>query len=165
MGRMRFGPIHRIAGIESVRSNNIVHIGIRGPRNSKAQFEYAKEMGATIFDIGHIRKQGIQNIIQQSIEIARKGTEHIYVTICSDCIDYAYNLGGPIDFDGLYPHELFYSLNTICQSGISGLDFVEIYPTVDPRSSSSHLAVWAMIHALTGMAMKRAQEGTNGPIL
>ncbi len=154
----RCGPIHRIAGIESVRSQSIVHVGIRGPRNSKSQFEYAKEMGATIYDIGYIRKQGIEKVIQQSLEIAGTGTEHIYVTICSDCIDYAYNSGGPIDFDGLFPHELFYSLNRICQSGIAGLDFVEIYPTVDPRSSSSHLAVWAMIHALAGMAMKKAHD-------
>lgn len=152
----RCGPIHRIAGLENVRPQSVVHVGIRGPRNSRSQFEYAKEMGATMYDMGYIRKHGIERVIGQTLEIARRGTELVYVTICSDCIDYAYNTGGPIDFDGLTPHELFHSLYHICRSGIAGLDFVEIYPTVDPRSSSSHLAVWAMIHALAGMASRKA---------
>lgn len=156
----RCAPIHRIAQIPQVRTQSIVHVGIRGPRNSPAQLAYAREMGASIFTIRDIRNQGMETVIEEAIRIARVGTEQVYVTICSDCIDAAFNPGGPADFNGLFAHELFAALYRLGESGIAGLDFVEIYPTQDPNSFSSHLAAWAMIHALAGLAeRKRSGKG------
>lgn len=151
----RCGPIHRIAQIEKVRKQSIVHIGIRGPRNSPSQMEYAKSMGATIFTILDVRKRGIDEIIEEAIKIASEKTKYIFVTICSDCIDAGFNPGGPADFNGLFPAELFSALFRLGESGIAGLDYVEIYPNQDPRSFSSHLASWAIIHALVGMASRK----------
>lgn len=151
----RCGPIHRIAQIDNVRTESIVHIGIRGPRNSPSQFENAKRMGASIFTIRDIRKQGIDCIIEQAITIARKNTKHVFVSICSDCIDAAFNPGGPADFNGLFPHELFSALYRLGEEGIAGLDYVEIYPKQDPMSFSSHLASFGLIHVLAGLASKK----------
>lgn len=153
----RCGPIYGISKIKKVRNESVVHIGIRGPRNSRAQFEYAQEMGATIFDIESVHRRGIEAIIEEAIAIAKKRTERFYVTICSDCMDVAYNAGGPIDFNGLQPRELFHSLYRLGEEGFSGLDYVEVYPLFDNRSISSHLAAWAIIYALAGLAShKRA---------
>jgi len=151
----RCGPIHRIAQLDKVRTESIVHIGIRGPRNSPSQLEHAKKMGASIFTIRDIRKQGIDSIIEQAIIIARKNTKHIFVSICSDCIDAAFNPGGPADFNGLFPHELFSALYRLGEEGIAGLDYVEIYPKQDPMSFSSHLASFGLIHVLAGLAAKK----------
>lgn len=151
----RCGPIHRIAQIEKVRKKSIVHIGIRGPRNSPSQYAYAKSMGATTFTIRDIRKQGIDAVIDRAIEIASEKTKYIFVTICSDCVDAAFNPGGPADFNGLFPSELFSALYRLGEFGIAGLDYVEIYPTQDPNSFSSHFASWAIIHALAGMASRK----------
>jgi len=151
----RCGPLYRIAQIEKVRNESIVHFGIRGPRNSKAQFEYAKQIGATIISINQIRDEGIDVCINKALEIAKKNTKYLFVTICSDIIDAAFNPGGPPDFNGLFPHELFKALYKFGESGLSGLDFVEIYPLNDPKSFSSHLAVYTMINALVGMASKK----------
>lgn len=158
----RCGPIHRIAQNEKVRKKSIVHIGIRGPRNSPAQFEYAKEMGATIFTIREIRKRGIDTIIEEAIDIARENTKYVFVTICSDCIDAAFNPGGPADFNGLFPHELLPALYRLGESGIAGLDYVEVYPNQDPQSFSSHLASWAIIYMLVGMASRKKKQGDVG---
>jgi guanidinopropionase len=154
----RCGPIHRISQIEKVRRQSIVHIGIRGPRNSPSQFEYAKDMGATIFTIKEIRKRGIDAVIEESIDIAHKKTKYVFVTICSDCVDAAFNPGGPADFNGLFPHELFSALYKLGESGIAGLDYVEVYPIQDPQSFSSHLAAWAIIYALVGMASQKKKK-------
>ncbi len=151
----RCGPIYRLAELDKVRNKSLVHIGIRGPRNSRAQYEFARKMGATVFDINQIRQNGIEKIIDEAISISKRGTERIYVTICSDCVDVAYNAGGPIDFNGLYPQELFYALFRLGEEGISGLDYVEVYPLSDPRSVSSHLAAWALIHVLAGMGARK----------
>lgn len=148
----RCGPIHRISQIEKVRNKSIVHIGIRGPRNSASQFEYAKEMGARMFAINEIRKRGIDDVISEAIDIAHTDTEYVFVTICSDCIDAGFNPGGPADFNGLMPYELLPALYRIGASGIAGLDYVEVYPGQDPHGFSSHLASWAFIYALSGMA-------------
>lgn len=155
-------PIHRISKINKVRPQNIVQLGIRGPRNSQFQAEYAREMGATVFGIMEIRRRGIQAVLEDAIAIASKDTKCIYVTICSDCIDAAFNPGGPADFNGLFAYELFTALYTLGKFGISGLDFVEVYPNQDPHCFSSHLASWAVIYALAGMADKKRCDQSLG---
>ncbi len=156
----RCGPLHRIAQIPKVRKKSIVHVGIRGPRNSPSQLEYARQMGAKVFHMGEVRNRGMEAVISDAINIAHEKTKHVYVTICSDCIDAGYNPGGPADFNGLFPYELFSSLYQLGKTGISGLDYVEIYPNQDPQSFSAHLAAWAIIYALVGMASnKKSQKG------
>ncbi|MCK9417944.1 MAG: agmatinase family protein [Nitrospirae bacterium] len=157
----RCGPIHRISQLENVRKESIVHLAIRGPRNSPSQFAYAKKMGATIFNIRDIRKHGMDSIIEKAITIARKNTKHVFVSICSDCIDAAFNPGGPADFNGLFPHELFSALYRLGEEGIAGLDYVEVYPKQDPQSVSSHLASWAIVHVLAGLASRKKKTGTH----
>lgn len=158
----RCGPLHRISEIPNVRNESIAHIGIRGPRNSPAQMQNARDMGSTVFNIRDIRRRGIEDVIAEAIEIASKGTRHIYVTICSDCIDAAFNPGGPADFNGMFPDELFSSLYKLGTVGIAGLDFVEVYPLQDPTNRSSHLAAWAIIHGLAGLAARK-REGMKVP--
>lgn len=151
----RCGPIHRIAQIRKVRKKSIVHVGIRGPRNSPTQYDYAQEMGAHIFTTRDIRAKGMEAVTEEAIAIAHEKTRHVFVTICSDSIDAGYNPGGPADFNGLVPGELLPALYRIGQSGIAGLDYVEVYPGQDPQGYSSHLAAWAMIYALVGMASRK----------
>lgn len=38
------------------------------------------------------------------------GTTQIYIIICSDCIDAAFNTCGPANFNGLFAHALFDAL-------------------------------------------------------
>lgn len=154
----RCGPIHRISQIGKVRTASIVHLGIRGPRNSPAQLEYAKSMGAKVFTIREIRRRGIDAVLDDAIAIAGEHTKHVFVTVCSDCIDASCNPGGPADFNGLFSHELFTALYRLGESGIAGLDYVEIYPGQDPQSFSSHLASWGIIHALAGMAARKRDK-------
>jgi guanidinopropionase len=151
----RCGPIHRIANLDNVDGRNIVQIGIRGPRNSAIQQRYADEMGAKVYTIRDVQALGIETVIEEAIRIAREGTECFYVTICSDCIGAAFNPGGPADFNGMSPGELFSALYLLGEAGMAGMDFVEVYPNQDPNSISSHLASWAIIHALAGLASRR----------
>jgi agmatinase len=112
-------------------------------------------MGARIITIKEIRDKGIDAIIDDAITIAHTKTKKVFVTICSDCIDAGFNPGGPADFNGLFPHELLSSLYKIGQSGVSGMDYVEIYPTQDPNGFSSHLAAWGIIYLLVGIASRK----------
>lgn len=149
----RCSPLMHIAKNPKVKKTSIVHLGIRGPRNSKLQMQHARESGATVLTILDIREQGFARAIDKTIAIAKTGTDAIYVTICSDILDASLNPGGPADFDGLSSAELFYALRRIGEQGFCGLDFVEIYPLQDSFNRSSHLAAWSLINALAGMAL------------
>lgn len=151
----RCAPIYRISQLDKVRNKSIVHIGIRGPRNSKSQMDYANSIGAKVFTMREIRSRGLDDVMEEALLTAKEKTKYLYVTICSDIIDAAFNPGGPPDFDGLSPHELFKALYFLGNSGINGLDYVEVYPNQDHNSFSSHLAAWAINHALAGLASNR----------
>ena len=151
----RCGPLFRISQIPEVKNTSIVHLGIRGPRNSPSQAEYARRIGATVYTINDIHKLGMEEVMNRAMAIAYSGTDAVYVTVCSDAVEVAYNPGGPADFDGLTPHQLFYALHHLGKEGIAGLDFVETYPLQDSNGVSSHLVSWAFIHALVGIASKK----------
>jgi agmatinase len=157
----RCGPIHHIASIPQVNKTSIVQFGIRGPRNSKRQMEYAHELGVSVLTINDIRTMGFEASVNKALSIAYSGTKAVYVSICSDILDAVFNPGGPADFDGLSPRELFYALRNLGEKGIAGLDYVEVYPLQDSKGFSSHLVVWAMIHALCGMAKRKIRQSTD----
>ncbi len=149
-------PFRRIAELPSSRPESLVHTGIRGPRNLKFMWEYANAIGARTISIGEIRREGIAKSVREAYSTASVGTRGVYVTICSDVLDAAYNPGGPTDPDGLTAHELYEALHFLgAQKDIVGFDFVEIYPPSDPNGVSSHTAVWALLHLLAGMAERR----------
>lgn len=154
----RCSPLYRAAKNQKVRNESIVHFGIRGPRNSRAQVDFARDIGATVFSTDKIAEMGFKLAIEESLRIARTGTDRIYVTICSDILDGTYNPGGPADFNGLTPSELLYAVHQIGKSGFSGLDYVEVYPIQDPHNRSSHLAAWTIIYALAGLAAGRKNK-------
>ena len=158
----RCSPLHHIANIPKVKKSSIVQIGIRGPRNSKRQMQYARELGVKVMTIEDVRREGMEKTIDEAISRACDGTKEFYVTVCSDIIEVAFNPGGPADFDGLTPHELFYALRRLGNQGMRGLDFVEVYPLQDKNNVSSHLVAWSFINALAGMALKKKQNNHAG---
>lgn len=154
----RCTPMYRICRLSGVRSQSVVHFGVRGPRNAPLQMQLAKEAGATVMTMLQIRRDGLAESIARACQIASEGTKAIYLTICSDILDGSFNPGGPPDFDGLTPGELFRAVNRVTRTaGFRGMDFVEIYPFQDPHNRSAHLAVWALIHGLVGYAMAREE--------
>jgi len=148
-------PLRRMAEIPNVKTTSIVHVGIRGPRNSKSQAEYAQSIGATTFTMMDVYRRGIENIVEEAYRIASAGTERIYVTVCSDALDVAYNPGGPPDPNGLTSWQLSLALYQLAFSGIHGFDIVEIYPPADPNNVASHVGAWLIQYVLAGLARRK----------
>lgn len=149
-------PLQRISEIPSVKTSSIVHVGIRGPRNSKTQAEFAASIGATTFTNLDVRRRGIEDVIAQAYKIAADGTDKIYVTVCSDALDVAYNPGGPPDPNGLTSLELSIALYNLASWGIHGFDIVEIYPPGDPNHVASHVGAWLIQYVLAGLASRKS---------
>jgi len=148
-------PLNVIYGIENVNPKNIIHIGIRGPRNNPKQVALAKEKGATVLTSFDIKVNGIDKSVEKALEIAKAGTKSVYVTVCSDVLDVAFNPGGPPDINGLTSLELSLILHKLACAGINGFDFTEIYPPSDANDVSSHTAVWMSLYVMSGIVKNR----------
>ncbi|GGF97451.1 agmatinase family protein [Paenibacillus abyssi] len=157
----RCSPFARLYEQEGVRNEAIVHAGIHGPRNHPDNGRLANSVGATTITIRDIRKNGdLQAMAKQMHDIASKNTDAVYLSICSDVMDYAFNPGGPADGNGLSSYELLELVYEICKLGVAGMDFVEIYPQSDPNKFSAHIASTIVLYALAGVIHHRQNANT-----
>lgn len=151
----RCSPLHRVYEDENVSPANIVHFGIRGPRNNPAALKEARKFGATVITGMEAKNLGHAQAIKKAIEIARKGVDHLYVTVCSDILDVANNPAGPPDFCGMTTFELAMMLHECGKAGANAFDFVELYPGQDPNNISAHGAVWMTLYLLAGVVKNK----------
>ena len=151
----RCSPLRRVYEIEGVNPANIIHVGIRGPRNNPKGVAAAREHGATVMTSFEFKQIGIDAAVKKASEVAHKGTEAVYITVCSDVLDVAFNPGGPADPCGLSSYELARFLHDTARAGVAGFDFVEIYPPSDRNNVSAHTACWMTLYTLCGLVEYR----------
>ena len=126
-------------------------MGIRGPRNNPKQIAAAKEKGATVLTSFEIKLNGIEYAVNRALEVAKAGTDAVYITVCSDILDVAYNPGGAVDLNGLTSFELSLILHQLACAGIDDFDIVEISPLSELNDVSSHTAVWMSLYVMSGI--------------
>lgn len=149
-------PFARVYELDTVKTSSFVHFGIRGPRNVKASAELAREVGAKVYTINDVRRsRSWVELVKEAYAIASDGTKAVYVTVCSDVLDIAFNPGGPPDPGGLTSWELLSGLYQLGTYGIAGFDIVEIYPHQNSNNEAAHVASWAIQYMLGGLAEKK----------
>ena len=151
----RCSPFYRLYEDENINPKNIVHFGIRGPRNHPDGLKNAKKNGATVITGMEVKLNGVLDSIKKAIAIASEGAEAIYVSVCSDILDVANNPAGPADPCGLTSFELALALHECGKAKCEAFDYVEIYPPNDPNNVSSHVATWMTIYLLAGVAKRK----------
>ena len=152
----RGAPFARLYESKGVRNESLVHMGIHGPRNKAENGRYANEVGATTITINDIKEaDDLRALSRKVYDIAAKDTDVVYLSICSDVLDHAFNPGGPVDGNGLNSHELLTIVNEVCKQGVVGMDLVEIYPHQDGNDFSSHFASFILLHAMAGEIERR----------
>lgn len=144
---------------EGVRNESLVHTGIHGPRNKPDSGKLAKEAGAVTVTINDIRKKNLIETANEVYEMASKDVDGVYLSICSDVLDFAFNPGGPVDGNGLSSYELLTLVHEFTKKGVIGMDFVEVYPQQDPNQFSAHLASTIILYALAGNALNMQNNG------
>ncbi|GED12678.1 agmatinase family protein [Aneurinibacillus migulanus] len=155
----RCSPFARLYECEGVRNESIVHAGIHGPRNAPDNGKLAQEVGATTITVRDIREHGnLKQLAKQMYDIASQGTEAVYLSICSDVMDFAFNPGGPADCNGLTSYELLTLVYELCKLGVIGMDFVEVYPQQDPNQFSAHFASTLVLYALAGTIWNKEEK-------
>lgn len=155
----RCSPFARLYEQEGVRNESIIHTGIHGPRNIPQSGRNAKAAGAVTVSINQIREHNdLRQLARDIYEMASKDVDCVYLSICSDVLDFAFNPGGPVDGNGLTSYELLTLVHEICKLGVVGMDFVEIYPQQDPNQNSAHFASTLILYALAGHILHTEQK-------
>ncbi len=155
----RCSPFFQLYNDPNMDPTKMVHIGIRGPRNHKREYENAKKYGATVIPCMEIKRDGWKAAIDKAIAVASKDTEVMYVTICADSLDAAYMPQGPQDMGGLTSFELLMMVHEAGLAGASSLDFVEIYPENGTLQTASHVGCWLALYFLNGVAERKMKMG------
>lgn len=154
----RCSPFMRLYEQEGVRNESIIHAGIHGPRNKPESGRNARDAGAVTITVNEIREHtDLKALGRQLHEMAAKDVDCVYLSICSDVMDYAFNPGGPVDGNGLTSYELLTLVHEIARQGIVGMDFVEVYPQQDPSQFSAHLSSTIILYALAGHILHKNQ--------
>lgn len=155
----RCSPFKRLYELEGVRNESIIHAGIHGPRNKPESGRYAQEAGAFTITVNDIRaSKDLKSLAAEIHQMASKDVDCVYLSICSDVLDFAFNPGGPVDGNGLTSFELLTLVHEFCKLGIHGMDFVEIYPQQDPTQLSAHFASTIILYALAGVILNKNQK-------
>lgn len=141
----RCSPMHRAYEMPGV--GNMIHVGVRGPRNNFRGLEYARAAGAKVISSFEVHKRGVEEVISDIKDFVCRDAAAVYLTICSDVLDVAGNPGGPADFAGLSSFQLLYMIRELASAGIAGMDFVEVYP---PRTMPPSQATRPRGAAFTG---------------
>jgi len=144
---VRFGhgnPMRRAS--EKKYVTGMTQIGIRNV-SSTAREGYidAKEKGSKIFSVRHLRKLGIDKILNEIPKNIR-----YYITIDIDAFDPSIASGtGTPSHGGLYYYEVLELLDGLIKQGkIVGMDLVEVAPDYDLTNSTSTLAAQLLMNVI-----------------
>ncbi|WP_368503139.1 agmatinase family protein [Alkalihalophilus sp. As8PL] len=152
----RSTPFARMYELDGVRNESLIHAGIHGPRNKPETGKFARDAGAKTVTINDIREaKDIRKLAADLYDQASEGVDVVYLSVCSDVLDFAFNPGGPVDGNGLTSYELLTLIYEFTKRGIVGMDFVEVYPQQDPNNVSSHFASMIALYALAGVVENR----------
>ncbi|PTM58697.1 agmatinase family protein [Desmospora activa] len=149
-------PFARLYELEGVRNESIIHTGIHGPRNKPESGQLANKAGAVTITSRDIREHGnLYRLADQIYAQASRDVDVVYLSICSDVMDYAFNPGGPPDGNGLTSYECLTLIHEFGKKGIVGMDFVEVYPQSDVNQFSAHLASTIILYVLAGIIKQK----------
>lgn len=145
----------RAMELGALEPENLVHVGIRGVRNSHFWHEAAHELGTTIITIDDIERQGILEVSTQAREMALNGCDALYVSIDVDVFDPAYVPAQKYpEVGGLTTREVLQSLRTVLGDGkeLVGFDFSCLGPAYDHQFHGAAVAGRTYVEVLAALA-------------
>jgi formiminoglutamase len=153
-------PIRGLIESDTVEGRHIAQIGIHSFANSKPYRDYAVSQGITQFTARDVYLQGIEPLIDRSLEIAGNGTEAIYVTVDMDVLDQAYAPGVPAMVPGgMTSWQLLEAVHRLgMHPKVQGFDIVCVDPGQDPRRATVRTALYVILNFLVGYRMRGSNE-------
>ena len=149
-------PMYRLVEAGSVDPKRYVQIGLRGYWPGETEFAWQRERGITSFFMHDVRDQGIEAIVERSLEVVGEGP--VFLTVDVDVLDPAYAPGtGTPEPGGMTPSELLPAVRRVAAAvEIVGADVVEVIPTAPGSADITALVADRIVRELlTGLALGR----------
>jgi agmatinase len=149
-------PMYRLVEAGSVDPERYVQIGLRGYWPGETEFAWQRERGITSFFMHHIRDEGIENVVERTLEVVGEGP--VFLTVDVDVLDPAYAPGtGTPEPGGMMPRELLPAVRRIAEAvELVGADVVEVIPTAPGSADITALVADRIVRELlTGLALGR----------
>ncbi len=135
----------------------MLSIGIRGPLNTAADLDYARDHGVTIVTTDNVLHGDGQTTIAAFLE--QLADDEAYLTFDIDCVDPAFAPGTGTPCSGGFSGADVLSLLRMCAGkNIVGADLVEVLPDRDPAQVTALLASHVMLEVLAAAAVRDARE-------
>ncbi|WP_320775091.1 agmatinase family protein [Streptomyces sp. CRN 30] len=157
-------PIRRLIEDEHIPGRNFIQIGLRSaivPEDGL--LDWMRDNGLRAHFMAEIDRRGFDAVLDQAIEEALDGPEHLFLSLDIDVLDPAYAPGtGTPEPPGLTNRELLPAIRRIChETPVVGMDVVEVAPHLDPTGTTAMNARRAVFEAVSGLAARRM--GLPGP--
>ncbi|MEF8790758.1 MAG: agmatinase family protein [Haloarculaceae archaeon] len=142
-------PMARIDESEYGRYENHAMVGIRGYEGPEFP-DLVEERDIHVDYAPDVRERGIEACIEDAIDHATDGTEHVYLTVDIDGVDPAYAPGtGTPEPGGLTSDDLLLAMDRLgeCEA-VGAMDLMEVAPKLDPTESTQRLGANAVVRFL-----------------
>ncbi len=150
-------PIRQLLESGTLEGGNIVQVGLQSFANSRAYRDVARAAGIAQISAREAAAESPQSVAHRALDIADAHCDAIYVTLDMDVLDQAYAPGvAALVPGGFTSPQLFEIMHTLgAHRRVRALDIVEVDPSQDVRRATVRVAVFAMLHFLSGVASRR----------
>jgi agmatinase len=147
-------PMYRLVEHGQVTPERYVQIGLRGWWPEEAELRWQAEHGITSFFMHDVRREGLDTVVERTLEIVGDGPA--FLTVDIDALDPAFAPGtGTPEPGGLTPLELLRASRRVAERlRLVGVDVVEVAPT-GLADRTALVADRIVREVLTGIALRR----------
>ncbi|PSP84400.1 agmatinase [Halobacteriales archaeon QS_6_64_34] len=138
-------PMARIDDLPQGGYENHAMVGIRA--YERAGFpDLVTETGLDVNYARDVRENGIRTCIEEAIDHATTGTDHVYLTVDIDVVDPSFAPGtGTPEPGGLTSTDLLTAMDALGRcSAIGAMDLMEVAPRLDPTDTTQMLGSMAI---------------------
>jgi agmatinase len=149
-------PMWALVEAGHVDPSRYVQIGLRGYWPGPVEFAWQAERGITSFFMHDVRAQGIERIVEQTLETVGAGP--VYLTVDVDVLDPAFAPGtGTPEPGGMETGDLLWAVRTVAERlELVGAEVVEVIPTAVGSTDVTALVADRIVREiLTGLALRR----------
>jgi arginase family enzyme len=142
-----------------VNPKNLAIIGIRSNRSTYYESKVAEALNIRYFTIDEVKNRGIDDVTQEALEIAGKGTDGIYMSLDIDVMEPGLvpSQKAP-EFWGLTTDEIMRSFQTLTREKLVGFDICEYTPDYDVNGMGAQFCARMIVEVLGGQAVRKSKE-------
>jgi len=122
--------------LDCIDIKSSVQVGIRTPEQE--ELDNIKQYGLKVISPFEIAENGIKKVVKDILDVVGK---NVYISFDMDSVDPAFAPGVSVPVPmGLTTVETIHLIKSIVDSGIIGMDILEVCPSFDSKDRTSHLA-------------------------